>query len=70
MHTKNKSRRISDSKKEKLVSLVTKHNYRIKEVTYAIFQAGRLLGISYSTAKKIFANFRIELRKRNCSEDP
>jgi hypothetical protein len=48
--------------------MVTKENYRIKEVTPFLCQAGRILAISYSTAKKIFTNFRIELRAKKEAE--
>jgi hypothetical protein len=42
--------------------MVTQKNLSMKNVIPSFTQAARLAGISYSTAKKIFTNFRTTLK--------
>lgn len=42
--------------------MVTQKNFSMKNVIIFLFQAAKLAGISYSTAKKIFTSFRMNLK--------
>lgn len=51
--------------------MVTQKNFSMKNVIFPLTQAAKTAGISYSTAKKIFTNFRLTLKavtsKKSCS---
>lgn len=42
--------------------MVTQKNFSMKNVIIFLFQAAKISGISYSTAKKIFTSFRTSLK--------
>ncbi len=42
--------------------MVTKKNFSMKNVLSFFIQAAKIVGISYSTAKKIFTYFRLSLK--------
>jgi hypothetical protein len=53
-----KNRKIADSVKDSFIELVTQKNFSMKNVISLLTQASKSVGISYSTAKKIFTSFR------------
>ena len=56
-----KNRKISERVKSEFIYLVTKNNFSMKN-------AAKKCLISYSTAKKIFAKFRLTLKKCELQE--
>jgi hypothetical protein len=50
--------------------MVTQKNFSMKNVIPSFIQAAKLAEISYSTAKKIFTNFRFTLKSVSAKKIP
>jgi len=50
--------------------MVTQRNFSMKNVYCFVIKASRIVGISYSTAKKIFAYFRSSLKTSETKKAP
>ena len=57
-----RNRKIAESVKTEFIEMVTQKNFSMKNVIPFFTQASKVAGISYSTAKKIFTNFRLTLK--------